>query len=53
MDVNKNGTIDGPAEWLKGKVLRPIVERSGADLTKPMTKDQLVVAYIKGKAASQ
>jgi len=56
MDItkgNKNGTIE-PEEWANGgSRIRPVVEKGGADLSKPLSKDQLVEAYIKGKAASE
>jgi len=49
LDRDKNGKIDGK-EWDRSKRLRPMFEKAGADLSKPMSKDEFVAMYIKASA---
>jgi hypothetical protein len=52
MDADKSGSIE-PAEWIKGRSVKPVFEAAKVDITKPLTKDQFIAGYAKGKAASE
>ena len=52
MDVNKSGSIE-PEEWIKGRSMKPVFETAKVDITKPLTKDQFIDGYVKGKTASE
>jgi hypothetical protein len=49
LDRDKSGNIEGK-EWDRSKRLRPMFEKAGADLSKPMSKDEFVAMYIKASA---
>ena len=49
LDRDKSGKIEGK-EWDRSKRLRPMFEKAGADLSKPMSKDEFVAMYIKASA---
>ena len=52
MDADKSGSIE-PAEWIKGRSVKPVFEAAKVDISKPLTKDQFIAGYSKGKAASE
>ena len=52
MDVNKSGSIE-PDEWIKGRSVKPVLEKAKVDISKPLSKDQFIDGYVKGKTASE
>ena len=52
MDVNKSGSIE-PEEWIKGRSMKPVFETAKVDISKPLTKDQFIDGYVKGKTAGE
>ena len=46
LDRDKSGMIEGK-EWERSRRLRPMFEKIGADLSKPMSKEDFIATYIK------
>ncbi len=46
LDDDKNGTVAG-SEWDKSRRLKPLFEKGGYDLAKPLNKDDFVQAYVR------
>ena len=46
LDKDKSGTVVG-AEWAESKRLKPLFEKGGYDLAKPMTKDEFTQGYVR------
>lgn len=46
LDKDKSGTVVG-AEWGESKRLKPLFEKGGFDLTKPMNKDEFTQGYVR------
>lgn len=49
MDRNRDGNIDSQ-EWSRSKRIKPFFEQSGADLSKPMPKEDFVRIYVQSGA---
>jgi hypothetical protein len=50
LDKDKSGTVVG-AEWSESRRLKPLFEKGGYDLTKPLTKDEFTQGYVRTGAA--
>ncbi|MBA4032775.1 MAG: hypothetical protein C0478_18055 [Planctomyces sp.] len=48
LDTNKNGVVD-PDEWSVSKRLKPLFEKAGVDLSKPLNKEDFAAGYRKTK----
>ena len=46
LDKDKSGTVVG-AEWSESRRLKPLFEKAGYDLAKPMNKDEFIQGYVR------
>lgn len=46
LDKDKNGTVAGE-EWSVSRRLKPLFEKAGYDLAKPMNKDEFTQGYVR------
>ncbi|MFO1004798.1 MAG: hypothetical protein U0929_02470 [Planctomycetaceae bacterium] len=49
LDTDKSGTVAGE-EWSKSRRLKPLFEKAGYDLAKPMNKDEFIQGYVRAGA---
>jgi hypothetical protein len=49
LDQDKSGTVVGE-EWAKSRRLKPLFEKAGYDLAKPMNKDEFIQGYVRAGA---
>ena len=50
LDKDKSNTVHG-VEWAGSKRLKPLFEKGGFDLAKPMNKDEFIQGYVRVGAA--